>query len=279
MMAVFNDMDQDELDRQYDARGTVDSIDPYLDAYARLTREAKQTCTVRENISFGDHPDETFDLYMAGSNAPVFVFIHGGYWRALSKDESGFMAPCFVNQGVSVCIVNYSLAPAATLEQITDQVCRSVRFLQSNAAELDIDPGRIFLCGTSAGGHLAAMVLSEENIDGPPLAGFSLISGLFDLEPVRLTAPNEWLDLTRESARCCSPQFLMPRRQAPVQIAWAGRDTDEFKRQSRDYAALLKKHGFLVEAQEISDRNHFDIILDLTDPSRPLTKHVLGVVG
>ena len=283
-MAVYRGMDQDELERQYNARATVPDVEPFLAQYAELSAAARRTCQVDANLAYGAHPDETFDFFPAGNAAPLFIFIHGGYWRALSKDDSSFMAPCFTAAGVAVAAINYSLAPDASLDTIVDQVRRSVVHIWSKAAELRIDPQRIFLCGTSAGGHLAAMIMNgswtpARGSQNEIIAGACLISGLYDLEPVRQCLPNTWLNLTAEAARRLSPAGHAVATKCPVQVSWAGTDTSEFKRQSRAYAETLSASGQKVTTFEISDRNHFDIILDLADPQRPLTIAVMKMIA
>ncbi len=284
VMAVYRDMDQDELERQYNARATVPDVEPHLARYAEMSAAARHACQVETDLAYGTHPDETFDFFPAGPAAPLFIFIHGGYWRALSKDESSFMAPCFNAAGIAVAAVNYSLAPDASLDQIVDQVRRCVVHIWSEATELQIDPDRIFLCGTSAGGHLAAMVMSGDWVPAQGtqkemVAGACLISGLYDLEPVSLCLPNTWLNLGAEAARSLSPATHPAATICPVQVAWAGSDTDEFKRQSRAYADALSGSGHVVSTFEVSDRNHFDIVLDLADPNRPLTAAIMEMIA
>ncbi len=282
MAAIYRGMDQDELERQYNARGTVPDVDIYLHRYAQLSEAARRECRVFTDLAYGDHPDETYDLFPAGQNTPLLIFIHGGYWRALSKDESGFMAKCFVDAGISVAAINYSLAPGANLDQIVDQVRRCVAHLWSEAEDLGIAQDRIILCGTStsAGGHLAAMVLNSDWALKQEVqsAGACLISGLFDLEPVRLCLPNTWLKLDIDAARRNSPIRQVAVCDFPVLIVWAGTDTNEFKRQSQDYALALKTRSQQVKTLEIADRNHFDIVLDLADPCRELTLETMRLL-
>lgn len=273
-MAIYRGMDQEELERQYNARDTVPDVDIYLRQYAQLSEAARTTCEVITDLSYGDHPDETYDLFPAGHDAPLLVFIHGGYWRALGKDDSSFMAKCFVDAGISVAAINYSLAPDASLDLIVNQVRRCVRHLWSEADKLNIARDRIILCGTSAGGHLAAMAMDDPGNSGV-IAGSCLISGLFDLEPIRLCLPNSWLKLDVEAARRNSPIRQALVCDHPVLVVWAGTDTGEFKRQSQDYASALQAQNIQVSTLEISDRNHFDIVLDLADPNRTITKALL----
>lgn len=281
--AVYRSMNQQELDRQYDARATVEDITPFLHQYAALTKAAKQELEVIGDVSFGPRPDEVMDVFPAGPNAPVFVFIHGGYWRLLSKDESAFFAQCFVEQGIAVVAINYSLAPMASLDEIARQVRSAVAHLWHDADRYGLDRTRIHVGGTSAGGHLVGMVLaggwqSRFGVPETAIAGALAINGLFDLEPVRLSFPNEWVKLDAAAAYRNSPIHHLPEHGCPLLVSWAGLDTDEFKRQSRDYADAWAGSGFPVSSVEVSDRNHFDIILDLANPGRDLTRRVFALI-
>ncbi len=276
-------MDRDELDRQYNARETVDDITPYLQRYAEQSAEARRDLEVRPNLKYGPHEDESFDFFPVGSNAPLFVFIHGGYWRLLSKDDSSFFAKNFVHHGVACAAVNYSLAPEASLDEIVRQIRASIAYIWKQADELQIDRNRIFVAGSSAGAHLAAMLLCDgwgEDFALPDsvVAGAILASGLFDLEPVRLCHPNDWLNLDAAAAMRNSPIKHLPATGSPILVCWGGTETDEFKRQSRDFANDWKRSGFSCNLFEVGDRNHFDIILDLNDPKRDLTRRTLELI-
>lgn len=280
---IYRGMNLSELDVQYDARGTVDDIAPFLAQYADLSAAAKRDLEVVEDIPFGPSAEEMFDLFPAGRNAPVFVFVHGGYWRLLSKNESSFMARCFVDRGIAVAAVNYALAPTVTLDEIVRQVRAAVSRLWHDADRYGIDRNRIHIGGSSAGGHLVGMLLAEgwkaeAGVPANVIAGAVSASGLFDLEPVRLCSPNEWLQLDAKSAHRNSPIQHIPEAGCPLMLTWAGSDTDEFKRQSRDYGQVYEQAGFSVTTFEVSDRNHFDIILDLADPEREFAKRVIAMI-
>ncbi len=280
---IYRGMSRAELDVQYDARGTVDDIAPFLERYAELSATAKRDLEVVTDIPFGPSSEEVFDLFPAGRNAPVFVFVHGGYWRLLSKDESSFMAKCFVERGIAVAAVNYALAPAVTLDEIVRQVRAAVSRLWHDADRYGIDRDRIHVGGSSAGGHLVGMLLADswQAAAGVPtnvIAGAVSASGLFDLEPVRLSHPNEWLQLDADAAHRNSPIHHIPGAGCPLLLTWAGSDTEEFKRQSRDYGRAWKQAGFAVADFAVSDRNHFDIILDLANPQREFARRVFAMI-
>jgi arylformamidase len=178
---------------------------------------------------------------------------------------------------VAVAAVNYQLAPAARLSEIVAQCRRSLAWLYTHGPAHGIDVGRIVLGGSSAGAHLAAMLLAPgwQAAFGVPRdlvhAGV-LVSGLYDLAPVQQTTPNEWLALDSAEAAALSPQRLLPNAGTRLCIATAEKDTDEFKRQSLDYAGACTRHGCAVQYAEIPGRNHFDVIMDWMNPQALLTQ-------
>jgi arylformamidase len=231
------------------------------------------------DLRYGPQAGELLDLFPVPgrTDAPLFVFIHGGYWRALGKQDSVFMARNFTAHGVAVAAVNYQLAPAARLSEIVAQCRRSLAWLYTHGPAHGIDVRRIVLGGSSAGAHLAAMLLSpgwQAAFGMPPdvVQAGVLVSGLYDLAPVQQTTPNEWLALDSAEAAALSPQRLLPNAGTRLCIATAEKDTDEFKRQSLDYAAACTRHGCAVQYAEIAGRNHFDVIMDWMNPQALLTK-------
>jgi len=136
-------MDVGELEVQYDARATVDDIQPYLDRYRGLTDDAKARLDCHVDVSFGATPEELMDIFPAEPEAPAFVFIHGGYWRLLSKDDGGFMAPALARAGIATVAVNYALAPHVPLAEITRQCRAAVAHLWTHAERLSLDDASI----------------------------------------------------------------------------------------------------------------------------------------
>jgi len=288
MTEIYRGMDEATLAREYSAAGTVPSIEPILDRYAALSAEMRATLPCHLDVAYGRTEAETMDVFPAGPHAPVFMFVHGGYWRRLSKDESSFMAGVFTDAGVSVAAINYQLAPEASLDEIVRQCRAALAWLHANGREFGIDPARIHIGGSSAGGHLVGMLLADgwhDLFGAPPdvVKGAMSASGLYDLEPVRLTTPNEWLDLDGGAAARNSPILHLPERSSPggcpLIVTWGGSETSEFKRQSHDYAAAWQRQGFPCSAYEITERNHFDIILDLADSESRLARDTLAMIA
>ena len=148
-MAAYRKMDQKTLDREYSARGTVSDgvFEAAIANYTQLSEHCRQSLDCRVDIPYGSSPDEVLDIFPAGDNAPLFIFIHGGYWRALSQKESSFMAEAFTKRGVAVAAVNYSLAPEASLDKIVRQCRRALAWTYDNAKSFGVDRERIYIGG------------------------------------------------------------------------------------------------------------------------------------
>src|SRR5262249_37183495 len=150
--------------------------------------QARASLDARLDVSYGPTAAETLDFFPAkGARAPLLLFLHGGYWRALDKEDFSWLAPCYVAADISVPIGNSGLAPATPLEEIVRQIRRACVWIYRNATNLNVDPNRLFCSGHSAGGHLTAMMLATNwpglspMLPGRLLCGALAISGLFDL--------------------------------------------------------------------------------------------------
>jgi arylformamidase len=260
------------LDREYNARATVPDIFPII-AWGRDRTDAAKAALRWERASYGPTEPERLDIYPAAAKgpAPVFVYIHGGYWRLLDADDSGFMAPAFSALGAVTVAVNYALAPAVTLEEIVRQCRAAMAWLRQNIARFGGDPDRIHIAGSSAGGHLAAMLAREEGV-----ASATMLSGLMDLEPLVHCHVNDWLNLTPERARALSPlQLPPPPAGRPLIFSVAPSETSEFKRHTAQLAAAWRSAGCDVTMVEPPpDSNHFDLPYELCDLCSALMRAV-----
>ncbi|MBT8415424.1 MAG: alpha/beta hydrolase [Boseongicola sp.] len=273
MNRPYRDMTTAELEVQYNARATVPDFDAEIHAYRALSDQAYADLVVIKDIPYGPSTDEQIDLFPTDNQkSPLLIFIHGGYWRALSRRESAFMAKQFVSHGVAVAVVEYTLAPFANLTEIVEQNRRAVSHLIKNPDSLPYDPNQIYLAGSSAGAHLAAMALR------PEIKGALLASGLYDLEPLRFCAPNEWLSLTKKGARKNSPIHHPKPTHLPIIFTWGDTETEEFKRQSQDYAKKVSTSGGKTTQFEVPNRNHFNVITDLADDKSRVFRETLKMI-
>ena len=285
MTNVYKGLDQETLDREYNARATVDDADAYIQEYAERSAAAREALPCLQDVPYGPHEDMVVDLFPAGRGTPVFVYIHGGYWRALSQKHSAFMAPAFVERGISVVAVNYSLAPEASLDTIVRQCRDCLGWVWKHGAKaLDVDPDRIFVGGSSAGGHLTGMMVAggwHEQLDVPEdlVKGAISFSGLHDLEPIRLSNINEWARLDEASAARNSPVHHLPERGCPLIVTVGELETSEFKRQAKLFADAWDGMGFPVSHFEVAGCNHFDIVFDLCDPVSRVARDLFTMIG
>ncbi|KNB50824.1 alpha/beta hydrolase [Streptomyces caatingaensis] len=282
---VYGAYDQEALDRQYSPSSRVPDITVFLDEYAALSERTRNRLTVRAGVPYGRRECETLDFFPAARpGAPLLVFVHGGYWQELGKDDSSFPARRTVPAGAAFAALDYGLAPAYRLEEIVGQVRRGLEWLVTHAAELGVDKNRIHLSGSSAGAHLVLMALLDDwRPDGrhpaDVFAGAVLLSGVYDLEPLRLTYVNEPLGLTERTARLMSPVRRLPGRLPPLTVALGGVETEEFRRQHDELAEAVAGRSPAVRNLIVPHRNHFDLPFDLDDPATDLGGAVFRQLG
>ncbi|RJL34582.1 alpha/beta hydrolase [Bailinhaonella thermotolerans] len=231
-------------------------------------------------VVYDEVSGERLDVWGArgGEARPVFVFLHGGYWRALSREDSAFMARALDREGVATVVPDYTLAPAVTLEEIVRQVRAAVAWVYRRGSRFGLDPERIVVGGSSAGGHLAGMAMADGwqagfGVPSDVVKAGMPVSGLFDLRPLTRVYVNEWLGLDLERAAALSPG-LLPRRECPAVVAVAEHDGPGFLEQSRWFARRWAGAEPLVCA----GRDHYDVVLDLADGEAAITRALLGLV-
>lgn len=233
--------DRAERDRQYNARDSVSDFDACVREYARRAVKVREDHAGLFDIQYGPGRDQRLDIFpvVAGHQpAPVFVFIHGGYWRAQSKTDAPIMVPAMTHAGVAVCTLEYTLLPKSTLFETVREMRSAMAWLYQHAFHYGIDPDRIVVSGSSAGGHLAAMLAAQGwqdsyRLPADVIKGMVALSGLYDLRPLCDTHINEWLRLHPEQARLLSPMFHMPPPSFPAILTVGGLETQGFKNQAR----------------------------------------------
>jgi arylformamidase len=204
------------------------------------------------------------------------IFIHGGYWAALSAEDSLYLGPAALRAGWSFAAVEYTLAPAAGLPRMIEECRAALTLIASEAAAAS----SVVVAGHSAGAHLAAMTTLVET-PSVEVARTVLVSGVFDLRPLVHTTVNDPLQLDEVTAASLSPALLASAHGSlpEIVLAWGDNDTTAFAEQSRAYAAKLAAAGNAVTARECRGRHHFDILADLVDPASELGELTLGGQG
>ncbi len=263
-------------EREYNARA---SIPEHPQIFARWAEHGAGTRRLRAcliDLIYGDTAGERLDLFPARKDgAPLLVFIHGGYWRSLDKSDFSWIAPAFVNHGVSVALVNYGLSPRTPIEDIVRQMLRAHAWLYRNADRFGFDPTRIFTAGHSAGAHLTVMMMAAlwpvyaPDLPAGLVKGALAVSGIYDLEPL-VYAPflAADLQLTAKRARLLSPVHLPPATGAPLYTAVGGKESSEFRRQT----ALIGKAWPRNRLRDVPMPNwhHLNVIDELANPSSAL---------
>ncbi|MEO5734179.1 MAG: alpha/beta hydrolase [Rubrivivax sp.] len=286
-------MDPQWLDNQYNNRLRAPDCDVVLARWAEASLLARRHSVATLDLAYGDGAGETLDVFPAlapgtahaATGAPVLIYLHGGYWRSMDKSDHSFVAPSFTADGAMVVVPNYALCPAVDIEHITLQMAAAVAWTWRHAAAFGGDPSRIALVGHSAGGHLAAMMLScrwktfADDLPAQPLAGALAISGLYDLEPLRHTTylqPD--LRLTPASVARLSPAFFPRPKGARLYAAVGLQESDEFLRQNRLIRDVWGPTAVPV-CETVPGTNHFTVLNSLVDPAGRLHQLALRLLG
>jgi arylformamidase len=267
-----------EREKEYSPSSAIGgNYQPYVQAYVDRSREAYHQVKCIKDIRYGDAERALMDYFPApqGANSKpgLLVFIHGGYWQELSKNESSFLAPAWHAAGFAHAVVGYTLAPQATLFEIVAQCRAAVAYLRDQAEKLGHDASRIVVAGSSAGGYLAAACASDASLK---LRGFVPISGVFDLRPLVGTSINDAVGLTLQDAAQLS-RITAGAARVPGVVAWGAIETQAFKQQSQSLAAHLRAQGQRCTELELAGRNHFDVVHELGDAQSPLFKAALNL--
>ncbi|MSP90051.1 MAG: alpha/beta hydrolase [Alphaproteobacteria bacterium] len=279
---AYLDLNQEALDREYNNRAQRPGpeFDAFMARCAADSAEARHILPCALDIPYGPSAEETLDVFTpAGAKgAPVNIFFHGGYWRAFNKSEFSYVALGPAQRGIVTVVVNYALIPAATMATLIDQCRRAVLWAARHIGAYGGDLDRLYLSGHSAGGHIVAMLLAQDaavELPRAAIAGACAISGVYELEPVRRCFLNKTLGFTDEDIAHFSPRTLAPTLRCPLLVAVGARESAEFLRQSRDFAATWKASYGRIETAIISDKDHFSIRTDLSDPNAPMTALML----
>jgi arylformamidase len=266
-MPLFRGYEQADLDLQYDSAAR----DPAL-AEIRTRRDAERRqrseqmlrdLPGRFDVPYGTGPRETFDLFFCKKDAtPLFVMIHGGYWRTGNKSQVHFLADAFLARGVHFAAINYPLIASASLTEIVSAIRRAILFFHRQAANLRADPQRIHIGGHSAGGHLAAMMLatdwSSHRAAHDPIRSVTAVSGLYDLTPFPLLKRKPDLQFTSDEIETLSPVLLSPRGDARLILSVGTRESDEFLRNRTELAATWRQHD--IRDAPVDGACHFDVL-------------------
>jgi arylformamidase len=238
-------------------------------------------------VDYGSGELEDLDLFLPPDpqGAPIHMYIHGGFWRSRYKTDFSYIAEPLVDAGAIVAIVNYALCPNVDLDEIVRQMRAATGWLWRNAARFGGDPERIHIGGHSAGARLGAMVLTTDwqafslEVPSDVIKSATLISGVYEIEPVLHTSVQEEVRLTREMAIQNSPMFLSPTSKASIAVTVGGAESEEFRRQSEEFARRWRQYGLNVTHYELPRSDHFSVLTETANDANPLTETRLRLMG
>lgn len=274
----------DYYTQQYNARAMIPDHPTIFTRWLKDSAHVRRTHAALFDLPYGDAPGERLDFFPASrSDAPLLVFIHGGWWRSLDKSDFSFVAPAYTQAGFNVALTNYTLAPDASIADIVRQQLRALAWLYRNADNYDFDARRIVVAGHSAGAHLTAMLMAAlwpsfaPDLPADLVRAGILLSGIYDLAPVlHADFVNVDLKLTENDISLLSPAGMPPAHAAPFLTAAGGLESEEFKRQTALIASAWKANHRAEIA--LPDANHLTICDAFATPGAPLCEASLQLL-
>lgn len=265
-----------QIDAQYNAGAAVADSAAHMQRFIAQSAAARAQLRGALDIAYGPTLDETLDIFPADRpGAPVFVYLHGGYWRAFSSKDYSFVGLGLVPRGITTVVVNYSLCPKVTVDEITRQARAAVAWTLRHIGSHGGDPARVAAGGHSAGGHLTAMCLEtrwaeDYGLPVDPLVAAVLVAGIYDIEPLRHSYLQPTIQLDDGIVRRNSPLFAVRRCRTPLLVTWGADESAEFARQSTAFHAAWQAAGNASELWPQPGANHFTAIDGFADPSSRL---------
>lgn len=269
---VYRQFTQAALDAAYDNRAHVPTVESMRPGWAARSAALYANRRVARDLAYGPGARERLDYFYADRpGRPTLAYIHGGYWQWNDKEPNAYVAEGPLALGLNVAVIEYTLTPQTTMDGIVEEIRRAMRFLVPQLVERFEASDRLVVTGHSAGGHLAAIAMESDGVTAA-----LPISGLFDLEPVRLTAMNRVLGLDAASARRNSPMLRRPRK-VPAIVAYGDAELPELQRHSAEYAAYLRSIGHAASPLALDGKNHFTILEELAHADGRLARAALDL--
>jgi arylformamidase len=285
-LVIYKQYDQASLDSQYNIRSHVTDFATHLEQWELLSRQTEKEYAVIKDVSYGSLQGEQLDVYPSLlPQSKTLIFIHGGYWHMHDKTTFHFVAGAFRAYGITTILLNYPLAPAFLIDQILLSCRQAIYWLSQNLFQFNGDPRQIYVAGHSAGGHLAAMLLTTDwprfnkNVSADIIKGGAAISGLFNLKPIQLSYLNKILNMDSEAALRNSVIQLFPTSRSPLILVVGADETEEFKDQSKELYENWKKKNFAVQLMQIPGQNHFSILATILYPTSILHRATLQLMN
>ncbi len=273
-MFIYKQYNEEQLNDQYNIRLHVPDFATYFERWEKLSCETREKYPFIKDVPYGNNERERLDVFpSAKPNSKTLVYIHGGYWHLFDKTKFHFIADAFYADDVTTVLINYPLAPAATMDEIVASCRKAILWLHNNLLQFNGDPQQLYIIGNSAGAHLAAMILEKKWIEKNAagfIKGVCLLSGIFNLLPVQLLQLNSILNMSVETATRNSPVELLPADNCELLICAGANETDEFKCQSRQLYDNWKHKNTAIQFLELPGINHYSMLEPLLNKASAL---------
>jgi arylformamidase len=266
-----------QMEEHFNPRFANPDAQDHIDRFTALSSDARQAIPGRYDLRYGEREKQTLDLHVPSSDttdAPLVLFIHGGYWRGLDKSDHSFVVPPILATGAIVANVNYDLCPQVTLDVIVEEIAQAVSYCHLNAAQWGADADNLYLIGHSAGAHLAARMLlrewPQEQLADGAIRGVAAITGVYEPEVILDVSVNEEAQISADTAarqNCLQQAFTTT---ANMLIAAGGDEPEGWIGQSESFAAACIKAKLRTQMLIVPDTNHFTIIEHAINPDEPL---------
>jgi len=287
---VYLDYTQAELDAAYDQRVYAPNREEIVAWYGAEGARVRERLEMRRSVPYGNGEDETLDIFPAKSGseshsgAPIHIHIHGGRWTLFTKDEESFLAPTFVSAGAACVVPDFSNIPKVRIPEMVAQVKCAIAWTYRNAASFGGDPERIHLSSHSSGSHLAGVALltdwqKEFGLPRDVVKSALLVSGMYDMRPVMLSARSSYVKLSDEEVLALSAILQPEKARTPLTLVYGEKETPEFRRHPKAYAEVLAAAGKPVKVVEVPGVNHFEILRQLGEPGSEVARLALALMA
>jgi arylformamidase len=284
---VFLDYDQVELDASYNQLSYEPLLAQVQSRLASNSEAVRARIGAPHRVSYGPTDDEKLDIYRANrTNAPIFVFIHGGAWMSGLAKDYAFPAEMFVNAGALFVVLDFVAVQNAggDVSVLANQVRRGIAWVYKNANSFGADRNQFYIGGHSSGGHLCGVSLvtdwqKEFSLPANMIKGALCMSGMYEMTPVRLSSRSSYVKFTDATADAMSSQRHIDKLRTPIVVTYGTFETRDFQRQSRDFAAAVKSAGKPVQLIEAKNYAHMEMVESLGNPYGPNGRAALGLMN
>ena len=283
---VWLDMDQQALDDAYDQEVYAPNREVVVAGRHAASARARTRLGAPLRHAYGPSEHEGLDIFDCGTNgAPVNVLVHGGAWRRNKAADYALQAEVLVCAGAHSVILDFINVDQANgdLYPMYHQVRRALGWVWRNAKSFGGDPDRVYVSAHSSGSHLSGVVLTrgwqEEDLPRDAFKGAVLLSGMYDLHPVRLSKRSAYVKFTEAMVEDLSGQRHIAGLNTPLTLAHGTAETPEFQRQTRDFAEAVTAAGKTAQLIVGQGYNHFELLETLANPYGLLGRAMLEQMG